>query len=63
PMVFASLCDARGVVELTLFEQAAQQYGASLKQGGVVLARGTVQRDDERGVGVVVHEVRSLDER
>ncbi len=61
PMVFASLCDARGVVELTLFAQAAQQYGASLKQGGVVLARGTVQRDDERGVGVVVHEVRSLE--
>ncbi len=62
PMVFASLCDARAVVELTLFEQAAQQNGSILKAGGVVLARGTVQHDDERGVGVVVHAVRSLDE-
>ncbi|MDP9416212.1 MAG: hypothetical protein M3Q08_19390, partial [Pseudomonadota bacterium] len=25
PMVFASLCDARGIAELTLFEQAAQE--------------------------------------
>ncbi|MDP9310380.1 MAG: OB-fold nucleic acid binding domain-containing protein, partial [Chloroflexota bacterium] len=63
PMVFASLCDARAVVELTLFEQAAQQYSSMLKAGGVMLARGTVQRDDERGVGVIAHAVRSLDER
>ncbi len=31
PMVFAFLCDARGVVELTRFEEAAQQYGSILK--------------------------------
>ncbi|PLS82146.1 MAG: hypothetical protein CYG59_04935 [Chloroflexi bacterium] len=53
PMVFASFCDARGVTELTLFEQAAQQFAAILKAGSVVIACGTVQRDDERGVGVL----------
>lgn len=63
PMVFASLCDARGVVELTLFAQAAQQDGPVLKTGGVVLAWGTVHQDDERRVGVIVHAVRSLEQR
>ncbi|MDP9313136.1 MAG: OB-fold nucleic acid binding domain-containing protein, partial [Chloroflexota bacterium] len=62
PMVFASLCDARSVVELTLFAQATQQYGAILRGGGVVMVCGTVQRDDERGVGVIVHEVHSLEQ-
>ncbi len=61
-MVFASLCDARGVAELTLFEHAAEQYGSLLRTGGVVLVRGTVQHDEERGVGVIVHEVRSSEQ-
>ncbi|MDP9314937.1 MAG: hypothetical protein M3R24_29395, partial [Chloroflexota bacterium] len=62
PMVFASLCDARGIAELTLFEQAAQEYGSILKTRGVVLACGTAQRDEERGVGVIVHAVRRLEQ-
>jgi DNA polymerase III alpha subunit len=61
PMVFASLCDARGVAELTVFSTNVERYGPLLKRGGVVLAHGVVRYDDERGVGLEVEWVQAVE--
>ena len=62
-MAFASLCDDSGVLEATLFEGAAERYGDLLDAGGIVVATGAVTQDVERGVGVEVREVRTLQVR
>jgi DNA polymerase III alpha subunit len=53
-MAFASLCDWSGVMEMTLFERAAEGYAELLQKGGAVVATGRVTQDVERGVGVEV---------
>ena len=59
-MAFASLCDRSGVLEMTLFEDAAERYSDLLEGGGIVVAAGTVTQDRERGIGVEVRTVRPL---
>lgn len=59
-MLFASLCDWHGVAEVTLFDKAAHQYGGLIQQGGVVVVTGVVRYDEERGVGIDIHDVVGL---
>ena len=54
-MAFASLCDRAGVLEMTLFEDAAERYADLLQVGSVLMATGVVTQDVERGVGVEAH--------
>lgn len=60
PMVFATVCDHRGLAEVTCFLTVADQYGPLLKAGGPVLVTGSVQYHQERGIGVEVQRVIDL---
>ncbi len=59
-MAFASLCDRSGVLELTLFEPAAERYGELVREGSLLIVAGTVTQDVERGIGLDVSQVRVL---
>lgn len=60
-MIFASLCDQSGVTELTLFEDAAQRYAEIIHTGRMLISVGTITQDRERGIGMEVRRVRSID--
>ncbi len=59
-MAFASLCDRTGVIELTLFEAAAERYRDLLSLHQVVVVQGLITADAERGVGLEVRRVEVL---
>lgn len=59
-MAVASLCDATGIVELTLVETAAERYGDLLAMQQAVIVQGRVSIDVERGVGIEVIQVEVL---
>ena len=61
PMAFASICDRSGVIEATLFGNVAERYAEALHGGGLVVARGIVTQDPERGIGLDIRALRVLD--
>lgn len=59
-MTFASLCDATGTIELTLFEAVAARYSDDLYEGGLIVAGGVVTEHPEHGTGIDVRMVRRV---
>ena len=56
-MMFATLDDLEGTVELTIFEKALAECESALAVDEVVLVRGRFERKDGGKVGVVVQDV------
>ncbi len=57
PMMFATLDDLEGSVELVIFGQTLEQCGAALERDAVVLVTGRVDHKDEARTCVIVQSV------
>jgi error-prone DNA polymerase len=60
PMLFASLCDYSGTMELTLYGDAAERYDDDIQIDTMLVARGVVTQDAEHGIGVRVQAIHFL---
>jgi DNA polymerase III alpha subunit len=61
PMLFVSLCDASGVAELVVFDNAVtHHHGRPITCGHVICAQGMVTHDQGRGVTLEVATVQVL---
>ncbi len=56
-MMFATLDDLEGAVEMVVFAKAVEECGAVIEGDGVVLARGRVEHKDGGEIKLVVDEV------
>jgi DNA polymerase III subunit alpha len=61
PMMFATLDDLEGSVEVLIFGQALEAYGGELGVDAVVLIRGRVDHKDATKTAVVAQEVKRFD--
>jgi len=50
-MMFVTLTDSTGPVEVTVFNKAYKQYGEFVQEGGILLVKGTVDKEYQRGQG------------
>ncbi len=57
PMMFASLDDLEGSVEMVIFGQTLEECGAAIEQDAIVLVKGRVDHKDKTRTCVVVQSV------
>lgn len=60
PMLFLTLCDRSGIVELTLFANILERVGHLDDRDEVVVASGIVRQDADRGIGIEVRTLHAL---